>query len=271
MAKPAPIPPAGLPPWLGTFADMMTLLMAFFVLLLSLAEVDASKYRAVAGEMKKALGVKEDSSEINQAQGTTLSDEVLKAELFHADLSDKEKDAGDGSGAPQAKAAEEKESDPAEKKSEAEEKLDATFELLKEELAGLANAEKVFIAKHPGKVMIRIQEQGVFPSGSDKIQPQFLPVIDKLREVLGKTEGGIRVAGHTDDVPIANGRFRSNWELSSARAVSVLHEVLGNKAIDPARASAVGFGDSRPLVPNEDAASRAMNRRVEIQLTPIAD
>lgn len=243
---------------------MMTLLMAFFVLLLSLAEVDAEKYRAVAGEMKKALGVKEDSSEIKQAKGTTLSDEVLKAETFHAEASDKQKDAGEGTGAPD-------DSEAQKKKTEAEQKLDATFELLKEELAGLANAEKVFIAKHPGKVMIRIQEQGVFPSGSDKIQPQFMPVIEKLRDVLAKTEGGIRVAGHTDDIPISNGRFRSNWELSSARAVSVLHAVLENKDIDPVRASAVGFGESRPLVPNEDNASRAMNRRVEIQLTPIAD
>jgi len=245
--------PAGAPVWMTTFGDMMTLLMAFFVLLLSLAEIDAVKYRAVAGELKRALGVKVDSVEVELADGTSDNPDIVQAD--HCEPCPPCAKSPDIDG----------------EMSEEEEALDRTYQMLQEQLKDLAHAEKLYIARHEGRILLRIQEQGVFPSGSATIQAPFLFVLERVRDVLAEVEGGIRVVGHTDDVPISNPRFRSNWELSAARAVSVVHELKQNKDIDETRFTAVGYGESRPLVPNEDNASRAKNRRVEIMLSPSLD
>ena len=249
MGCKCPPPPAGLPPWLATFADMMTLLMAFFVLLLSFAEIDAMKYRAVAGEVAKALGVKVDSIVETLPDGPK-KDVQSPAEPQKVDCK------------PSACAVVDKANG---------EITESQFELIKDELGDYAAEHNIIIKREENKVLIRIQEQGVFPSGSDKISPVFVPVVHALRDTLAKLEGGIRVTGHSDDVPVANGRYRSNWELSSARAASVLHELLKGGAVAPRRCSAVGFGDSRPLVPNMDDESRAINRRVDIIILPHPD
>jgi chemotaxis protein MotB len=90
--------------------------------------------------------------------------------------------------------------------------------------------------------------------------------MDRISAVLAAKPGRILVAGHTDDVPISTGRFRSNWELSSARAVTVLHSMLRNNDIDEERIVVQGFADTQPLVDNDSPQHRAMNRRVELIL-----
>lgn len=246
---------AGAPAWMTTFADLMTLLMSFFVLMLSLAEIDALKYRAVAGEMKKALGVKVDSIVDTLPDGS-------EAELKSPPEDEERPAEADKKCAILACELE---------RIAQGEVTDSQYDLVKRELAQFAAEQNIIIAREEHKVLIRIQEQGVFPSGSDRISPIFLPVIAKVRDAIAELPGGIRVSGHTDDVPISNGRFRSNWELSSARAVSVLHELLKDGAVAPERASAMGFADSRPIVPNTSNANRAVNRRVDIILVPRPD
>ena len=98
----------------------------------------------------------------------------------------------------------------------------------------------------------------------DYIDDKFLPVIDKIREVLVTIPGQISVEGHTDDIPIAGGRYRSNWTLSSARAAAFAEELFVAPELDSSRFQIVGHADTRPLVPNVDPESRARNRRVEI-------
>ncbi|MEC8442666.1 MAG: OmpA family protein, partial [Pseudomonadota bacterium] len=114
------------------------------------------------------------------------------------------------------------------------------------------------------KIIIRIQQRGAFRSGSDYIEDRFLPVIDKIREILVDIPGRISVEGHTDDVPISGGRFRSNWGLATARAVAFAQELFIAPEMDAERFQVVGHADKKPLVPNVDDASRARNRRVEI-------
>ncbi|MFT7579324.1 MAG: chemotaxis protein MotB [Myxococcota bacterium] len=239
-------PPPGAPAWLATFADMMTLLMAFFVLLLSLAEIDATKYRAVAGSMKQALGVKVDSPL------PTLPDGEIPPDPEKTEKVNKPADCEI-------------------KQGKAVVKANQQFELLKAKLSKLDVAHNLHIRRINEQIIIRIEEQGVFKSASDRISQEFLPKIAMLRDILAELDGGVLVTGHTDDIPISNGRFRSNWELSSARAVSVVHELLKNEAIPPKRLSAVGYADSRPLTPNVDIPSRRKNRRVDIVLTPQVD
>jgi chemotaxis protein MotB len=114
------------------------------------------------------------------------------------------------------------------------------------------------------KIIIRIQEKGSFASGQAALNPGFYEVISKITDVIAKTPGKIIVAGHTDNIPISNQRFRSNWELSSARAVTVVHAMLTNPMMLPERILVEGHADSNSLVPNDSWENRAKNRRVEL-------
>ena len=125
----------------------------------------------------------------------------------------------------------------------------------------------VTLEKKESSIIIRIQEKGSFGSGSARLDPGFHEVMARISEVLASKPGKITVAGHTDNIPISTGRFRSNWELSSARAVTVLHSMLRNKDIAEDRVVVQGFADTQPLVDNDSPQNRAKNRRVELILT----
>jgi chemotaxis protein MotB len=134
--------------------------------------------------------------------------------------------------------------------------------ILKDEIAdGLVTVEAV-----QDKIIIRIQEKGSFSSGSADFNPGFLDVIDRISDAVVRSPGRVVVAGHTDDVPIYTSRFRSNWELSSARAVTVVHALLMNPGVSEDRVLVEGHADSKPLVPNDSPENRAKNRRVELIL-----
>ena len=113
-------------------------------------------------------------------------------------------------------------------------------------------------------VVIRIREKGSFASASDTIEAEFIPVINKIETILGDTKGEIRVAGHTDNLPIDNEYFRSNWELSGGRAGSVTRELLKNGFLDRNRFVITGYADTKPIADNSTSEGRATNRRVEI-------
>ena len=114
------------------------------------------------------------------------------------------------------------------------------------------------------KVIVHVLENASFDSGRAEIKFGFLPVLDKIAALIDENSGSIMVSGHTDNVPISNERFRSNWELSSARAVTVVHAMLSNAAIDQGRFLIQGYADSKPLVANDTSENRAQNRRVEL-------
>jgi chemotaxis protein MotB len=129
----------------------------------------------------------------------------------------------------------------------------------------------VDVSKNNERVVIRFPERFAFPTASETLTEQFTPVIAKIVALLEKTQGSIIVAGHTDDVPINNERFRSNWELSSARAVSVIHALLAQSNIPATRFVAEGHAETQPLAPNDNATNRASNRRVEISIKDTDD
>jgi chemotaxis protein MotB len=110
---------------------------------------------------------------------------------------------------------------------------------------------------------VEINTDILFPSGSSGFSGAALPVLDKLAEVLKSFPNPIRVEGHTDDRPIRTSAFPSNWELSAARAASVVHEFM-QAGVDPMRLEIVGFGEFHPLQPNDSEAGRNANRRVAI-------
>ncbi|MCU7906312.1 MAG: type VI secretion system protein TssL, long form [Candidatus Thiodiazotropha sp. (ex Epidulcina cf. delphinae)] len=270
MSDECPKCPTGLPPWLATFADLMSLLMCFFVLLLSFAEIDAVRFKKMAESMKDAFGVQREIAVTDVVKGTSVimqefspgkpeptpiqelrqqTTDVEKELLDSEDESRRELDIDAVKAALQAKL-----------EQEVREQAAELQEMLDEEISeGLLDVET-----EETKIIIRIQEKGSFPSGRANLNPGFFEVISKITEVIATTPGKIIVAGHTDNIPISTRRFRSNWELSSARAVTVVHAMLSNAAIDEGRFLIQGYADSRPLAANDTSENRAQNRRVEL-------
>jgi chemotaxis protein MotB len=145
-----------------------------------------------------------------------------------------------------------------------EQELAEQFAELQEALETQIDQGQISVEREDSKIIIRIQEKGSFASGSARLDAGFHQVMDKISSVLATKPGRILVAGHTDNIPISTGRFRSNWELSSARAVTVLHSMLRNKNIAQDRVEVQGFADTRPLQDNATPQGRAKNRRVEL-------
>jgi flagellar motor protein MotB len=133
--------------------------------------------------------------------------------------------------------------------------------LKQERLSGIITVEKL---SH--SVRIRLGEAGAFAPGDAALTPLALRVIDRLADVARQSDARILIGGHTDTVPIQTAHYRDNWELSAARAISVVRELVNQRDIDPARIEAQGFGDTQPMVPNDSAEHRAVNRRIEITL-----
>lgn len=264
----------GLPPWMATFADLMALLMCFFVLLLSFATIDAVRFKKMAETMKDAFGVQREIpapdivkgvSVIKQEWSPSVSEQAIITEIrqqtFEKDHDQLKGNLGDDEGQGEGMD-EEKAKAIAEQLIEQD--VEAQFEELQAALAEQIEQGQLEVEREDKKIIIRIREKGSFPSGSARLDTGFHQVMDRISGVLADREGRILVAGHTDNIPINTGRFRSNWELSSARAVTVLHSMLRNPAIDADRLTVQGFADTRPLQDNSSAQGRASNRRVEL-------
>lgn len=269
----------GLPAWLATFADLMSLLMCFFVLLLSFSEMDALKFKRLAGSMAQAFGVQNKINVNDVPKGTsiiaqefspgtpdptpineiyqhtedlaTMSLEVQCNEQFDVEQGDVDNEAGIK----------------AQIKSQLEELIGET----EQDAIALANAlhdeivEGIVEVETQGRqIIIRLREEGSFRSGSSELTGNYRDIMDEIQEVLIDQPGKIEVQGHTDDIPISTARFRSNWELSASRAVSVAQELMRDNFINPRRFEVAGFADTQPLVENDTEENRKRNRRVEI-------
>ncbi len=381
-ARPAKAPDAGAPAWVMTFADLMSLLMCFFVLLLSFSEMDVSKYKEMAGSLKNAFGVQRDikvkeppkginviarefspgrpepthlnvirqmttndmrinldlgkerrrpvptprakhepdkektfkpeesasrqadrqsgqkagqkaddkagaesgnrahlmpGKQRSQADGLTEAqkqelqqakalaakrlEEQLKAEVKLAGLQAQKKD--------KTVEVDEKSFDElikARAAAERQKKLNHSAQLISQALGKEIKAGAVDVETAGQKIIIRVREKASFGSGRAKLKGGFRPILARVSEILKNSEGKIIVAGHTDNVPIYTERFRSNWELSAARAVSVAHEMMLATNIPSNRFLVQGFADTEPVAKNNTPANRAKNRRVEIIL-----
>ncbi|WP_317930345.1 flagellar motor protein MotB [Halioxenophilus sp. WMMB6] len=273
----------GLPPWMGTFADLMSLLMCFFVLLLSFSEMDAQKFKRLAGSMAQAFGVQNRLQVDDPPKGTSIiaqefspaipeptpineifqsTDDFTEMNLevqcqkeYDIEQGDIDSDAG-------VKVRIKQELEQLIEKAEDKAQQDAT-ELAKSLQDQIIKGE-VEIETRGREIIIRIREKGAFRSGSAELAESYYDVLDEVQGVLRGTAGTISVEGHTDNIPIKTARFRSNFELSSSRAVSVAMQLMKGDVLDRKRFEVTGFADTKPLTSNDSAAGRARNRRVEI-------
>lgn len=273
--------PAGLPAWLATFADLMSLLMCFFVLLLSFSEMDVMKYKQVAGSMAEAFGVQNTIKTKDIPKGTSIIAQefspgrpeptpIVEVKQSTTDITQAELNIN----CPKGDTVEEVISgDRSEATSESATVPELGVVELQTEKAAMEVASaltkevkngQVEVETNGSKIVIRVKEHGSFASGSAALRPNFIPIMARIRDVLRGIQGVYTVEGHTDNVPINTARFRSNWELSASRAVSVTHELLVGGHLDERRFTVIGYGSVRPLMPNTTSENRAKNRRVEI-------
>lgn len=280
-------PPEGLPAWMGTFADLMSLLMCFFVLLLAMSEMDVLKFKQIAGSMKYAFGVQNKIEVKDIPKGTSViaqefrpgrpdptpievinqqTVEITQRELDFQEGEDansggKELQRGDQRG---AAAAADSQSD-----AQAQAAQEQTNEQLKKialKMEQQIQDGAIEIESLGQQIIIRIREKGSFPSGSANLQPRFIPVIIEVGKLLADIPGDITVSGHTDGEQIHSELYKSNWDLSSQRAVAVAHELVKVRNFDPSRLQVVGLANMKPLSEGTDIQTRRRNRRVEIAI-----
>jgi chemotaxis protein MotB len=337
---------------MATFADMATLLMAFFVLILSFASVNVPKFEQVAGSVKLAFGVDrvvprillpkaetvldttftlsdaaptvipqetqsvkdptrenvrqmkdfEDEpfdtqadyrevlealeNEIEQGQVTvTMSGDDIVVEMVE-DASNQsesgEESLGKGGRISQqtldiAKAVSDvqrnissdilvKRQNPGEAAAEGRaDEASSKYEAIRAELSREIEEGLAEVERDGDSVIIRLGQQDSFASGSAALQPRFTETLISVGNAVNNTGGLVRVEGHTDNIPVAfSERFRSNWDLSSARSASVANFLLDNSQLQPGRVTITGLADSEPIADNSTAAGRAQNRRIEV-------
>ncbi len=254
----------GVPAWVMTFADLMTLLMCFFVLLLAFSEMDVLKFKQLSGSMKDAFGVQAEIEVKSIPKGTSIVAREFSpgkpdptalptVRQFTIDSNKSTLDLLD----------------------RRNKELEKRLEEIAREAQRIRSALKdeivngsVAVDTEGVKIIIRILEKASFDSGSAEVRPSFTPVLQKIGAMIDDNSGEIKVSGHTDDVPIAasNTEFRSNWDLSSSRAVSVTHELLKTATAEPGRFTVTGHADTRPRADNLTPENRARNRRVDISI-----
>ena len=201
-----------------TFADLMTLLMCFFVLLLAFSEMDAAKFKQLAGSMKEAFGVQNEIEVRTIPKGTSVvaqefspgRPEPTPINTIRQFTIDSNRNT----------------LDLAEREIEEIERARDQARNLRIALAEEIERGDVEIETEGSQIVVRIMEQASFLPGTVEVSPEFIPTLEKIAGLIDNTSGQVSVSGHTDNQPISNGRYRSNWELSSSRAVSVAHLLL---------------------------------------------
>jgi chemotaxis protein MotB len=210
--------------WLLTYADLITLLLAFFIILYSMSSIDAKQFGEMANALKETL---------KGSNGVVRFDPKLQA-------------PGTGHGVLKV----------------------GDLKMLQRQVEGefieKNRADEVQTEVTERGLVIHVMESALFTPGSADLQPRAIGLLDMIYEQLKNMPNHIRVEGHTDNRPIANTKFPSNWELSSARATSVVRYFISNHSFPAAKISALGYGEYRPIQPNNTPEHMAQNRRVDI-------
>ncbi|MDA1315453.1 MAG: OmpA family protein [Acidobacteria bacterium] len=232
--------------WLVSYADFITLLFAFFVVMFASSEVNRKKVAQMAQTYSAYL-----EGGAQAAQSVTAQFEAAERE------------------------AAEREVNPQTAKELALEAVEAQMhpiqESIEDSLKELIEAQKLSVSLEARGLVVSLKEAAVFGAGEAAFRVGASEVLDRVAKALGGLDDyEIRLEGHTDDVPIRSSRFPSNWELSSARAIEVMQFMARYPNLDESRMSVAGYGENRPIGENTTDAGRATNRRVDIVILSAA-
>jgi chemotaxis protein MotB len=220
-----------------TFADLMTLLLCFFVLLLSFSEIDRHKFKVLTGSLREAFGVQRLRNVWDLPKGIDIISSEFNEPSFTSDV--------------------------------LKEKIRSAVELTRRK--GNLN---VNFRENEVSMTVTIDGKLLFGPGEVNLREEALPVLDRFKDAISASARRVVVIGHTDESKINSSRFASNWELSSARACAVVRYLIDQGSLEPLRFSAMGKAHTVPVAPNDTRENRAKNRRVELVfqkvLTPLA-
>jgi chemotaxis protein MotB len=228
--------------WMVSYADFVTLLFAFFVVMFASSQADKGKAKQVSDSVRQAL---------EEGQVTAVLAGIL----------------GDkGAGNAQVKGPGGVKELPNVVKTGKEVELGPTEQALNAELKFEIDNGQIKIAMEARGLVITLREAAFFPSGDDRLVPRSFSSLEKIGALIARIPNPVRLEGHTDAVPIHNSRFRSNWELSAARGIAMLEYFSGTSGVPRDRLAVVGYADTLPADSNETPEGRARNRRVDVVL-----
>ncbi len=229
--------------WAIPYADLLVLLLAFFVVMYAISAIDQAKYEMLSDSLSAAF----------RAEPTTLD----PVQIGDPGLDAAERELQDTDRVGQTVS-------PAEAEALAEAAASALEEMqeeVAEEMEPLIDAGLLSVREDRAFIEIEIDTSSLFESGSASLEEHAFPILRAMANILQRLPNPVKIEGHTDNVPIATERFPSNWELSAARAAAVVR-LLEENGVESERLSAVGFGEQKPVASNETAEGRERNRRV---------
>jgi chemotaxis protein MotB len=214
--------------WLITYADLITLLLAFFIMMYTFSKHDSEKYKELTGHLKSIFTGGSSVAAAGAAAGNVPFDISLKVPGSAQDVKER----------------------------------------LEEEIKKLAGTDalekKISVITDERGIVIRVLDEAFFDLGKADLKQGAKRTLDTIAPVIAAVDNPLRVEGHTDDIPIATSEFRSNWELSVRRATEVVRYLVEKHDLTPRRISAVGYAEYHPVAPNDTAENRSRNRRIEI-------
>lgn len=229
----------GSPAWMATFSDMATLLLTFFVLMLSFANMDVRNFKQAMGSVRNAMGVQFKINGDLEGLTTSLLELSPVQSGDYIPLDDLIRRAADE---------------------------------VKQYVKGHGFEGAVEVEASPMGVVLRARNSVLFETGSDELLVEGAPILDLIADLFRRFVGDLSIQGHTDSVPIRSARFPSNWELSTSRATAVLRYLRDEREVDVARLHVAGYADTRPIAEGDSDEARGRNRRVEFQfLFPLRD
>jgi chemotaxis protein MotB len=258
--KKTPEKPANHERWLVSYGDFITLLFAVFVTLYAMSQTDKKKVDQVAASYRTAFG-------ITSGAGTSSSNVLQSSELMPIPSLD---------AVPRQVVRPKRTSEESEDKQKAvdlvkkpqisADEFQDIKKAIRVSLKPLQLSGDVAVEESSRGLVIRMEEEAFFDAGSATVKPEAFPLLGKIARAILPYSEQIRIEGHTDNTPIATNRYKSNWELSLARATSILHIFLTNYDFSPVNLAIAGYGQYRPIAGNDTEEGRRRNRRVDIVL-----
>lgn len=262
-------PPQGSPAWMATFSDLMNLLLCFFVLLFAMSSVDDEKFEELVASLSASFGIMEggSTSVIEGSKITTGVSDLKELNDYYDDLginsggatdnaNDREQETMSG------------ESVLEQAQLEGTKQSEEMSEQIESEIQQNGMSEQIEVDFTAQYVQLTLNGALLFDSARANIRDDAVPIVDKVGDILKNYQGRmIEITGYTDSVPLLDDpKYDDNWDLSSARAKSVLMYLVNNKGMDLVRMKASGRGENDPVASNDTAEGRAQNRRVEIKI-----
>ncbi|QUL99506.1 MAG: OmpA family protein [Candidatus Fermentithermobacillus carboniphilus] len=219
---------------MNTYADMVTLLLCFFVLLFAMSILNAKKFQAAISSLQGAFGIMPGATQpvVPPSSEGLFDPQELQAQLLAEEMA----------------------------------RMRALGESFREELEKAGLGDKVRLEVEERGVVFRLADTVLFDIGKADIRPEARSVLLTVGNLVKKVDNPIRVEGHTDNWPISTDKFPSNWELSTARATNVVRFLIEEAGIQPERLQAAGYGEYHPIDSNDTPEGRQRNRRVDVIL-----